>query len=70
MAVDKYRITSPTTALFLTAAGHVSEIVPAGAIVNVDSGPFKDNRLVQVRWAERTVMMFIHDIRTRAEKIG
>ena len=70
MAGDKYRIHTPTIALFLKEGGHVSETIPVGAIVTLESEPMNGNRLIQVRWAEKTVLMFTQDIRARAEKVG
>jgi len=39
--------------------------VPSGAIVRVIDGPLDGNRLVDVAWNGKTVMMFTTDIRDR-----
>jgi hypothetical protein len=40
MALDKYRIKSPTIALFLERGHHVAHLVPAGSVISVDSKTF------------------------------
>ena len=46
--------------------GHyVSYTVPAGAVVTVE-GELDGNRLVEVLWSERRVMMFLQDLRSRS----
>jgi len=69
MAHDKYRIKSPTIALFLEDGRHVSHMVPAGAVITVDSTTFNGDKLIEVLWAEKDVMMFTQDLRARGEKI-
>ena len=70
MAGDTYRITSPTMVLFLEEGRHVSEMIPADSIIVVQSETFNGDRLIEVLWAERRVMMFTQDIRSRGEKIS
>ena len=70
MSQDKYRIDSPTIALFEEDGRHVAHIVPGGSVVVVDSKEFDGNKLMWVMWAEKRVMMFTQDIRTRGIKIN
>ena len=69
MAGDKYRIMSPTIALFLEDGRHVAHMVPKGTIITVQTETFNGDRLIEVLWAEKTVMMFTQDIRSRGIKI-
>jgi hypothetical protein len=69
MPIRRYRIQSPTIALFVEEGRHVAHTVPAGAIVAIDSEAYSDNKLVDVVWEEKTVMMFAQDVRSRGEKI-
>jgi|SoiMethySBSTD1v2_1073268.scaffolds.fasta_scaffold601362_2 hypothetical protein len=69
MSGDRYRITSPTIALFLEDGRHVANMIPEGSIVVVESENINGNRLLEVIWAEKKVMMFTQDIRSRGEKI-
>jgi hypothetical protein len=70
MARDRYRIISPTIALFLENGRHVSRLVPEGSVILVDGETFNGDKLVEVIWAEKLVMMFTQDIRTRGELVG
>jgi hypothetical protein len=69
MARDKYRIISPTIALFMENGRHVSRLVPEGSVILVDGETFNGDKLVEVMWAEKLVMMFTQDIRTRGELV-
>jgi hypothetical protein len=45
--------------------------VPAGEIVAVLSGPRPDDRrMVNIRWKEKTLVMFAEDIEARGQEIG
>ena len=69
MPPKKYRITSPTIAMFREDGHHVAHMVPTGAIVTVvDSKPFDGERLMDVKWDDRVVMMFTADLRARTEE--
>ena len=48
MARDKYRIKSPTIALFLEDGRHVSHMVPAGSVITVESITFNGDKLIGV----------------------
>jgi hypothetical protein len=69
MPIDRYRIKSPTIALFEEDGRHVADTVPIGAIVEIDSEMFDGNKLVTVAWDGRHVMMFTQDLRSRGEAI-
>jgi len=71
-SIGKYRINSPTIALFLEEGHHIARTVPVGSIITVDSGPadIPGDRLVDVTWNGRKVQMFAQDLRTRGEKIA
>ena len=69
MAGDKYRIRSATIALFLEDGRHVAHMVPADSIIIVQSETFNGDRLIDVLWADKKVMMFTQDIRNRGVKI-
>jgi hypothetical protein len=56
--------------MFMEGGRHVGHLVPEGAVVFVDGETFNGDKLVEVLWAEKTVMMFTQDIRTRGEKVA
>ena len=66
----KYRITTPTIALFPVDGRHVARTVPDGALVSIDESVLHQNKLVEVLWNETRVMMFAQDVRTRGEKLA
>lgn len=70
MAGDKYRIKSPTIALFLEEGSHVAHMVPTDSIVVVQAEQLNGDRLIEVLWLEKLVMMFTQDIRSRGVKVN
>ena len=69
MTTETYLISSPTIALFLEDGRHVAHLVPEGSLINTDGKPFNGNKLIEVTWAEKIVMMFTQDLRSRGKKI-
>jgi hypothetical protein len=69
MPSQKYRIKSPTIALYENIDHHAADLVPVGAIVRVDSSALDGDKLVEVIWDGRSVMMFTQDLRRRAEAV-
>jgi hypothetical protein len=66
----KFRINTPTIALFLEEGRQVAHTIPGGAEVIVsDENTIQENKLLEVQWAEKRVRMFAQDIRSRGEKI-
>ena len=70
MPIERYRISSPTIALFLEDGRHVAHMVPKGATITIDGKTLNGNKLTEVIWAEKTVMMFTQDLRSRGKKIN
>ena len=70
MTAETYLISTPTIALFLEDGRHVAHLVPVGAVISTDGKPFNGNRLMEVAWDDRHVMMFTQDLRTRSKKIA
>jgi hypothetical protein len=66
--LGRYRFNSPTLALLEEAGRHVARTVPAGAVVEV-GGAFERDKLVEVQWDGKRVMIFAQDLRNRAELI-
>lgn len=69
MTSETYLISSPTIALFLEDGRHVAHLVPEGSLISTDGQPFNGNRLMEVTWDEKVVMMFTQDLRTRGKKM-
>jgi hypothetical protein len=67
MALGRYRITHPTIALFEEDGRHVANTLPAGAVVEINGDSFDGDKLLEVVWDGKRVMMFAQDLRKRAE---
>jgi hypothetical protein len=70
MAAERYRIKDPTIAMSHDDGRGVAYTVTIGAVVEVRDGPFHGDKLVEVMWNGKTVMMFTQDLRLRAERIA
>jgi hypothetical protein len=50
---------------------HVARTVPTGAIVNIeDQKPFDGEKLMDVIWDARKVMMFTQDLKMRSTRVA
>ncbi len=65
----RYRVNDPTIAMFQEEGRYVARTVASGTVVEVSDGPLDGDRLVDVIWDGRNVMMFTQDLRSRAERI-
>ncbi len=64
---QQFRMRTPTFAIMTQDGAKIPVIIPKGAEVQVIDGPLNGNRLVDVRWDGKTVMVFTNDIRDRGE---
>jgi hypothetical protein len=65
-----YRLTAPTIALFPEDGRKVAHTIPEGAVVSVAKVEKIDgNKLIEVVYEEKRVLMFAQDIRSRGEKV-
>ena len=69
MKNELYRIKSPTLAILEQASQKLPLTIPLNATIRVLNGPLDGNKLVDVEWEGKTVMMFTTDIRERGELI-
>ena len=68
---QQVRITSPTIALFRVNGHHQAQTVPVGTVIRiVDGKPFDGERLMDVEWDGKIVMMFTQDLRLRTEEVA
>jgi hypothetical protein len=67
MALVRYRVTQPTIALFEEDGRHVANTIPAGVVVEINGDSFNGDKLMEVVWEGKRVMMFAQDLRKRAE---
>jgi len=78
MLGQMYRLKTPTLAILSedgpstpvsSSCGLSLTKIPTGAEVEVIGGPLNGNRLVDVRWEGKSVMVFTNDIRDRGERL-
>jgi hypothetical protein len=69
LPLGRYRINSPTIALFEQDGRHVADTVPAGALIEINSDTFDGENLLEVVWDGKSVLMFTQDLRKRAESV-
>jgi hypothetical protein len=69
MRGQRYRLLTPTLALFDEPDHPVTVTICVGDVVEVIDGD-TDNRWVHVLWEGRTVMMFSLDLKTRGEALA
>ena len=67
---QRYRLNTPTLAIVNQDGQNRPISIPSGAVVKVTNGLLDGNRLVDVKWDGKTVMMFTTDIRERCEQLG
>jgi hypothetical protein len=67
MPIRKYRIVEPTIAMSDDSGRGVAWTIHAGAMVETQNGPLVGNKLVDVTWEGKSVLMFTQDLRQRAE---
>ena len=67
MPPETFRLNMPTIALFSEEGRQVARTVPQGAVVQVNT--LEGDKLIEVEWEGRTILMFAQDIRTRGERV-
>ena len=69
MRGQRFRMQTPTLAILSQDGHRIPVTIPQGATVEVIEGPLDGNRLVDVAWEGKTVMMFTIDLRERGARI-
>jgi hypothetical protein len=69
MRGQHYRMRTPTLAIILHDGHMVPLTIPKGGEIEVIGGPADDDRLLDVTWEGKTVLMFTIDIRGRGERV-
>jgi hypothetical protein len=66
MRVGTYRLNTPTIAVINKDGYHVAHTIPAGELLTVEEGTvFDGNKLVEISWSGKKVLMFPQDLRAR-----
>jgi hypothetical protein len=69
MQGKRYRLKTPTLTVLDQDGHRLPVMVPANSIVQVTAGRLDGNRLVDVEWEGKTLMMFTIDLRERGELV-
>jgi hypothetical protein len=69
MPTIKFKIISPTIALFEQNGRQVARHVPSGTIIEIDAETLNHKTLIPVVLNGQPVMMFPQDVRSRGERI-
>ena len=56
--------------LFLKDGHYVAETIPEGTGITLEGATFNGNKLIEVVWEGKVVMMFTQDVRLRAERVA
>ena len=63
--VGPYRLTGPILAICNTDGHHEAITIPAGALVDLDGKTFNGDRLMEVLWNGRKVLMFTEELKSK-----
>ena len=63
-----YTLSGPTLSLIEENGRHTALMVPQGATITIAEEAFCGDRLIEVQWDGRTVLMFAEDLRTRLQR--
>ena len=67
---QRFKLTKATISVHTVGGERDVVMVPAGAIVEVISGPKPDDRrMLDVLWDSKVLVMFVEDIKRRGEQI-
>ena len=69
MRGQRYRMKTPTLAIMAHDGQNTPITIPKGGEIQVVDGPLDGDRLVDVLWEYKPVMMFTTDIRERGERL-
>jgi hypothetical protein len=70
MNSQRYRVRETALAILSTGGQRVPVTLPINAVLILVDGPLDGNRLVDVTWEGKTLMMFTQDMRDRCDLLG
>ena len=65
MIGESYRLNKQTIGLSSEGGNRTSVLIPKNAVVTIIDGPLNGNRMVNVKWEDLTIMIFVEDLRER-----
>lgn len=61
--LGRQRLNSPLLAMFAGADGHEAITIPSGTVLDLTGKKFNGDRLMEVIWDDRKLLMFTEDLR-------
>jgi hypothetical protein len=61
-----YKTLRPTMAILTTNGKRTAITIPQGAVITVLRAPLEDSHLVEAKWEDKAVKMFMTDLRERS----
>ena len=58
----KYRLTGPTLAMYFENGRHIGRLLPDGATIITDGKKFNGEKLLNITWDDKPMMMFTRDV--------
>ena len=65
-----YSLNSAIFAIHTVDGERTATMVPQGAVVTIQEGPMNGNRLIDVLWDGKLVMMFVIDLKHRGTLVS
>ena len=70
MISQHYRTKTPLLVIVELAGLHTTELTTVGEIVTVTNGPLDGTRMVEVKWRDKTGLMFTVELREQCELVS
>ena len=65
----KYRLSGPTLAMYDEDGLHIGQLLPDGAMIVTDGKKLNGEKLLNITWNEKPMMMFTQDVQKRGTPI-
>lgn len=61
--LGRHRLNNPLIAMFAGTDGHEAVTIPSGTVLDLTGKKFNGDRLMEVVWDDRKVLMFTEDLK-------
>ncbi len=59
-----HRLNTPLLAMFVGVDGHEAITIPSGVVLDLTAKKFNGDRLMEVLWDDRKLLMFTEDLKS------
>ena len=67
--LGRHRLNNPVLAMFSGVDGHEAITVPSGTVLDLTAKKFNGDRLMEVIWDQRKLLMFTEDLKNTASPV-